>query len=60
MSFMRDIYQNGSVKTTGIGVARKQKVNRVKAEEEIQICLNCTEEKCRGSCEKIKELYRRK
>lgn len=59
MNWKQEVYQNGSVKvSTGVGIKRKQKVNREKEYKEIEICLNCTEKKCKGTCDKIRRLYR--
>lgn len=57
MSWRNDLYQNGSIKVVReVGVSRKPKKNRDKEQRMIEICLNCTEKKCRGTCDKIRRV----
>ena len=57
ISFYKEICQEGSVKASTVGIKRTRKENREKENKEIEICLNCTEKNCRGTCDKIRRLY---
>lgn len=65
MSWETDLEQNGFVTlsaSTGskrsytTGIKRPRKENREIDAKEIEICLNCTEPKCRGYCDKIRKI----
>lgn len=57
MNWKRELAQNGYVKATRVvGISRKRKSSKEKEEKEIEICLNCTEQNCKGICDKIRRL----
>ena len=53
-SFRATVYSNTSPKPSG-EERRKKEYSRERLDEDINICLTCTKEKCTGMCKKIED-----
>lgn len=55
MNWITQIYKYGYIRTTDeSGKKHKSKNSQSKKQEKIDICLNCTKNKCNGDCNEIR------
>lgn len=56
MNLIKQIYKNGFIKSIDESCNySKTKIKKSKNQDNIDMCLNCTSDKCNGNCDKIRK-----